>query len=82
MARHPHPHPVVEGVMTQVDVATTPPRLGVTIAEACRLLSCSKNSVYRALDAGTLGSYQLGRARRVTVASITAFVNQSSSSSQ
>lgn len=45
-------------------------RLGVPVEEAAKLLGCSRSTVYALLERGELGSYTLGRTRRVTVSSI------------
>lgn len=43
---------------------------GVPPKKAAELLGCSRATVYQLLRSGELSSYRLGRARRVTLASI------------
>jgi excisionase family DNA binding protein len=50
--------------------------IAVTPREACRLLSLGGSRVYDLMKSGELVSYQDGRARRITVASIHAYVER------
>jgi excisionase family DNA binding protein len=50
------------------------PRLAVSPLEAARLLSIGLSRLYRLLRAGELESFACGRARRVTVQSIEAYI--------
>ena len=47
-----------------------PPRL------ACQLLSIGLTRLYELLNAGELDSFQIGRARRITTASISAYIHR------
>jgi excisionase family DNA binding protein len=49
-------------------------KLLLTISEVCRLLSCSRATVYRMLQRGDLVSVGLGRSRRVRRSDLEAFV--------
>jgi excisionase family DNA binding protein len=48
--------------------------LGVPPAQAAELLSCTREMIYRLMTRGELESFVVGRSRRVTTASIEAFV--------
>jgi len=48
--------------------------IAVPPREACDLLSVSMSRLYALLRAGELDSYEEGRARRITVASIHAYI--------
>jgi excisionase family DNA binding protein len=50
--------------------------LVVTPREACRLLSLGNTSLYALLARGELDSFRHGRARRITLASIRAYVSR------
>jgi excisionase family DNA binding protein len=54
------------------DFPTTP--LVVSPREACRLLSVGLTRLYEILNAGELDSFLVGRSRRMTVASIHAYI--------
>lgn len=45
-------------------------------AEACRMLSVARTQLYRLLHAGELESFRYGRYRRITIASIQAYVQR------
>lgn len=53
-----------------------PGKFLLTVVEAGQLLSLSRMSVYRLIQAGTLRSVKIGGARRVSVKAIRAYIAQ------
>lgn len=49
-------------------------RLVVKIPTACRMLDVSRTRIYVLMDAGELQSFKDGKSRKITVASIRAYV--------
>jgi excisionase family DNA binding protein len=49
----------------------------LTINDAAEYLAVSRGAIYALLDAGTLGSVHIGRARRVPLAELRRFVRES-----
>lgn len=48
----------------------------VTVAEAARLLACTKSSIYRRVQQGTLTAVDRENAMRITTASIRAYIER------
>jgi excisionase family DNA binding protein len=46
---------------------------------ACQLLNCGHDQIYHLLRAGSIESYLDGRARRIVIASLDAYVRRQSS---
>jgi excisionase family DNA binding protein len=53
---------------------TSPEPLAVKPREAWRMLGCGNTYGYQLLNAGQLASYRDGRSRKITVASIRAYI--------
>ncbi len=60
------------------DELTPPPEptAMVSIAEAARLLGCSRTTVYAALDGGSLASRHIGRRRLIARAELDRFAGE------
>jgi excisionase family DNA binding protein len=59
------------------DPPSEPPRLDalvVRVPTACRLLACSRQTLYRMMEAGTIRSFRDGATRKVELASLRAYV--------
>jgi excisionase family DNA binding protein len=63
--------------MTTSDITSlVSDRLVVKPREACRMLSCGNTRLYELLNASELESYRDGGSRKITVASIHAYVRR------
>jgi len=51
-------------------------KLAYTVEEAAELLSLSRAKLYRLIDTCELGSVQIGRSRRITLAQLHQFLKQ------
>ncbi len=51
-----------------------PPPLVVRVPQACKLLACGHDTLYRLIREGKIESYREGGARKITVSSIKAYV--------
>jgi excisionase family DNA binding protein len=66
---------------TQSGSVTLKP-LVTDVRGACQLLGCSRDQIYALLHAGEIASYLDGRARRIVIASLRAYVTRRRQSSQ
>jgi excisionase family DNA binding protein len=64
------------GTNTQSAATVSLEPIGIPPKQAFELIGCGVTYGYQLLAAGELESYHLGRARRVTVASIHAFIQR------
>ena len=49
----------------------------LTIGDAAEFLAVSRGAIYALLDDGSIGSVHIGRARRIPIAELARFVNES-----
>jgi hypothetical protein len=66
----------VEGPMSQRRARETVAPLVVKPKDARIMLSCSQERLYQLLNAGELQSFKDGRARKITVESIKAYIKR------
>lgn len=52
-----------------------PAKLAYTVDEAAEMLSISRAQAYRLIDRGDLGSFKIGRSRRVSAEQLVDFVD-------
>jgi len=52
----------------------TPAKLAYTVEEAAEMLSISRAQAYRLIDRGDLGSFKIGKCRRVSAEQLIDFV--------
>ena len=72
----PRPVPPAVGGEFVANAGERDIQLLVTVAEAARRLAIGRSHLYRYVQTGRLRSIQLGRARRVAVGDLAAFVDE------
>jgi len=61
--------------MKSLRMPITDPVVLLTVDEVCHRLQLSRPSVYRLINSGELSSFTIGRARRIPVEAVSAFID-------